>query len=185
LKEAHVKATNCAFWLVAGAFLLAPQSAALANVVFPLFSAPIEGVVVVPGTNDNWRWDLHAFSVTNVQIITLNGVDIFGTMSVQLYGSSSSTSILPLSFPSYTQGIFQMQAANLDQSTGANYYGPLDSLIQVDSAAHFALTGAISKSNLWSNSSPVPGPSPVPEPSVMILIVSCIAIAGLTFRSGR
>lgn len=108
------------------------------------FSSPIDSVFAVPGTDNAWRWYLNAFP------LTLNGAAVFGTMSIQLYGSASSTSILPLAFPSYTLGTFQIQANTLDQTSGAVYFGVIGSLIQTDAAANFTFSGNVTEGNLWS-----------------------------------
>lgn len=112
------------------------------------FSGPIDAIFVVPGTDSSWRWDLQSSDT-----VTLNGAPLFinSAMSIQLYGSAVSTSILPLAFAHYTLGIFQIQALAVDLKSGASYYGPLNSLIQVDAAANFTFSGIIdiSNSNYW------------------------------------
>jgi hypothetical protein len=128
------------------------------------FSSPIDSVVAVPGTDSAWRWYLNAFP------LTLNGADVFGTMSIQLYGSTSSTSIIPLALTSYTLGTFQIQANTLDQTSGAVYFGTVSSLTY-DASANFTFRGNITDRNLWSlnaNGQAVAEPFVVPVPSPVV-----------------
>jgi hypothetical protein len=60
------------------------------------------------GTDSAWRWYLNTFP------FTIDGGDVFGTMSIS-NGSTSSTLIIPLALSSYTLGTFQIQANLLDK----------------------------------------------------------------------
>jgi hypothetical protein len=79
-------------------------------------------------------------------------------MSIGLYGSTSSTGILPLSFSSYTSEVFQIEALISSNTSSAFqsafYYGFINNLVQLDSVANFAFSGTISESDHFA----VPGP---------------------------
>ena len=68
------------------------------------FSAPIDSIDVVPGSDDSWRWDLHAVSISLAGAAALHENS---TMSIQLYGSSTSLSILPISFVDTREAFFR------------------------------------------------------------------------------
>ena len=123
------------------------------------FAAPIDFVDAVPGSDDTWRWYLSAN-----QQPTLNGVAIpLSVMNIILYGSTNSTSILPLPLSSYstndpssfyTGPNFQMVAS--DGTLVANYAGPLSYLIQLDNAGNFIFGGTIADTTALPSA--VPGP---------------------------
>lgn len=113
----------------------------------------------MPGSDELWRWYLS----TNQQP-TLNGVSIpLSVMAIALYGSTNSTSILPLPLSSYstndpssfyTGPNFQMVAS--DGTLVVNYAGPLSYLIQLDNDGSFIFGGTIADTTALPSA--VPGP---------------------------
>ncbi|MGD0420313.1 MAG: VPLPA-CTERM sorting domain-containing protein [Xanthobacteraceae bacterium] len=123
-----------------------------------VFSGPIDSIIVVPGTDNDWRWDLQSNDT-----ISLNGTPLNGSssMSIQLYGSTSSSDILPLSFFAYTLGVFQIEAVSSFTTAlpaTAFYLGDLNNMVQLDSTADFAFSGTISESDQFT---PLPAGLPL------------------------
>src|SRR5262245_4825958 len=77
------------------------------------FSGNISFIQVVPGTDSAFRWFLDSS-------VAFNGSPLSGNsaMSMQLYGATSSTAILPLPFSSYTEG-WQIEAVAFVPSIGS------------------------------------------------------------------
>jgi hypothetical protein len=138
--------------------------------------------MAVPGTDPTqWHWYLNA-------LLKFNGADIQGTMDIALYGSSSSLSILPLPFSSYARGDFEIIPATLDSTSGANYFGHINSLIQTDATANFTFSGTITDGNLWSldatgHAVATPFTDAVPEPSTWAMMI--LGFAGVGFMAYR
>jgi len=139
-----------------------------------LFSANVDAIFVSPGTDSLSRWFLNSF---------LNDPAITGTISIALYGSAASTTILPLAFASYTFGTFEIVAQKADLTSGAVYFGILNSLIQLDATANFTFSGIITEGNLWSldetgHAVAVPF-SATPLPAALPLFITGLGTLGL------
>jgi hypothetical protein len=147
------------------------------------FSSPIDVVDAVPGSDTQWRWFLQA----SQQPATFNGTPIpLSVMSIVLYGSTSSESILPLALASYSQNDptnfftgpnFQMIANSPDGKSGATYAGPITSLTQLDDKGDFTFGGLIEQTTQFSI------PSAVPEPSTWAMMI--LGVAGLGVMAYR
>ena len=145
------------------------------------FSGGLDGIFVVPGTDSAWRWYLNACCSPSLPL-SFNGtpVEISAAMSIQLYGQTSSTAILPLTFSSYNEATWQIEVyvQNADGSTSwGNYFGHVDSLTQLNSNADFTFSGTIDFSN--SGVTPFcPFICAVPSP------IAGAGLPGLIFASG-
>ena len=146
------------------------------------FSAPIDFIDARPGSDNTWRWGLGTSSAPS----SLNGVSIpLSVLSVYFYGSTNSTSILPLALSSYsindptnffTGPNFQMIAEAPDGASGANYAGPLTSLVALDNKGDFAFAGTIQATSQFQIAA-------VPEPSTWAMML--IGFAGIGFITWR
>jgi hypothetical protein len=109
------------------------------------FSGSVSDILVVPGTDNQTRWELDALS------IAVNGMPASpDVMNINLYGQTSSTTILPLNFTSYTSGTWQVQVGILNPDgtiASANYFGHISSMAQLNSNADLTFNGNIDLSN--------------------------------------
>ena len=149
------------------------------------FSSPINVVEAVPGSGDTYRWFLSASG----QPATLNGTPIpSSVMSIVLYGTTNSTSILPLALSSYstnnplnffTGPNFQMIAETPDKSEAA-YAGPLTSLVQIDDKGDFTFGGVIEETEQFKFTPSVPEPSTW---AMLLIGFAAIGFAGYLKRA--
>jgi hypothetical protein len=130
------------------------------------FSGPIDVIIVTSGSDNEARWFLQSNDT-----VSLNGTPLFvnSAMSIDLYGSATSTSILPLTFSSYMSGAFQIEALTSDLTSGVDYFGNINSFVQVDTAANFTFSGTIA--------------SAVPEPSTWAMLI--LGFCGIGFMGYR
>ena len=103
------------------------------------FSAPVDAIFVVPGTDTTWRWYLQSSHV----VVDGTPLEVNSAMSIALYGSTTSASILPLPLSSYSSAIFQIGAYTSDLKSWGYYIGYINSLIQIDSSGIFAFSAII------------------------------------------
>jgi hypothetical protein len=147
------------------------------------FSSAIDFIDVRPGSDNTWRWGLGTGGLPS----TFNGGSIpLSVMSMYFYGSTSSTSILPLALSSYstndptnffTGPNFQMIADAPDGISGATYAGPITSLVALDDKGDFAFAGTLEETTQFLIS------VPVPEPSTWAMML--LGFAGLGFMAYR
>jgi hypothetical protein len=138
------------------------------------FSAPVDVIFVVPGTDNTWRWNLASSHVS----VDGTPLEVSSAMSIQLYGSTTSTSILPLPLSSYSSAIFQIEASTSDLSSSGTYMGHIDSLVQIDLSGDFTFAGFIDFANVDGQLA-----AAVPEPSTWAMMI--LGFLGLGFLAYR
>ena len=137
------------------------------------FSAPVDAIFVVPATETTWRWYLQSSHV----VVDGTPLEVNSAMSIALYGSTTSASILPLPLSSYSSAIFQIGGWISDLKSWGYYMGHIDFLIQIDSSGIFAFSGIRFRQRRWPRS------SAVPEPSTWAMMI--LGFAGVGFMAYR
>jgi hypothetical protein len=150
-------------------------------------NAGINTIMGSTGTDNLWRYFLQTNGQVNINSTQLTTSYI----SLILYGSTNSTSVLPLDLSSYfsplpiTTNYFygpniQVHLVAPDGLSGANYSGPLTSLHQVDELGNFIFGGTVGEVQFFDIP---PVATAVPEPSTWAMLLigfAWIGFAGLS-----
>jgi hypothetical protein len=156
------------------------------------FSASIDGIMGSTGTDNLWRYFLQTNGDVNFNSTTLS----YSYISMVLYGSTNSTSVLPLDLASYSPSlpvtsnyflgpniqILFREPGGLYEP-GVNYSGPLTSLTPTDSMGHFTFSGVIGDVSFFDAPLPAPPVGGVPEPSTWAMML--LGFAGIGFMAYR